>query len=180
MKKIKANFKILGKKLGPLMKDAATAISAMSQEDIRQLEQKGAFVVKLNDKQVELTSEDVEISSEDIPGWQVNSQDGLTVALDISITPELKAEGIARELINRVQNLRKDKGFDVTDKIQVKLKKHPSITSAIENNLVYICAEILASSFELTDELNTSHAVEIEVEDDVNTLIQIERITNGK
>lgn len=180
VKKIKANFKILGKKLGPLMKDAATAISAMSQEDIRQLEQKGAFVVKLNDKQVELTSEDVEISSEDIPGWQVNSQDGLTVALDISITPELKAEGIARELINRVQNLRKDKGFDVTDKIQVKLKKHPSITSAIENNLVYICAEILASSFELTDELNTSHAVEIEVEDDVNTLIQIERITNGK
>ncbi len=180
VKKVKANFKVLGKKLGALMKDAAAAISAMSQDDIRQLEQKGTFAVTLKEKQFEITTEDVEISSEDIPGWQVNSQEGLTVALDTSLSPELKAEGIARELINRVQNLRKDKGFEVTDKIQVKLKKHPSITSAIENNLVYICAEILASSFELTDELNTSHAVEIEVEDDVNTLIQIERITNGK
>lgn len=176
VKKIKANFKVLGKKLGALMKDAAAAIAQMTQDDIRILENKGAFDLRINENIVVISVEDVEISSEDIPGWQVNSNGGLTVALDISISPQLRDEGIARELINRVQNLRKDKGFEVTDKIMVKLKNQSSITTAIESNLDYICAEILASSFTWVETLATPVADEIEVEEGVKTLIEIERI----
>lgn len=176
VKKIKANFKVLGKKLGALMKDAAAAIAQMTQDDIRNLESKGTFDLRINQNIVAISVEDVEISSEDIPGWQVNSNGGLTVALDISISPQLRDEGIARELINRVQNLRKDKGFEVTDKILVKLKNQPSIITAIESNLDYICAEILASSFTWVETLATPVADEIEVEEGVKTLIEIERI----
>ncbi len=176
VKKIKANFKVLGKKLGALMKDAAAVISQMTQDDIRTLENKGTFDLRINENVVAISVEDVEISSEDIPGWQVNSNGSLIVALDISISPQLRDEGIARELINRIQNLRKDKGFEVTDKIQVKLKNQPSIITAIESNLDYICAEILASSFTWVETLAASAADEIEVEEGVKTIIEIERI----
>ncbi|HMR46124.1 MAG TPA: isoleucine--tRNA ligase [Bacteroidia bacterium] len=176
VKKIKANFKVLGKKLGALMKDAAAVIAQMTQDDIRSLESKGTFDLRINENVVAISVEDVEISSEDIPGWQVNSNGSLTVALDISISPQLRDEGIARELVNRIQNLRKDKGFEVTDKIQVKLKYQPSIITAIESNLDYICAEILASSFTWVETLAAAAADEIEVEEGVKTIIEIERI----
>lgn len=176
VKKIKANYKVLGKKLGALMKDAAAVIAQMTQDDIRTLESKGAFDLRINENVVAISVEDVEISSEDIPGWQVNSNGSLIVALDISISPQLRDEGIARELVNRIQNLRKDKGFEVTDKIQVKLKNQPSIITAIESNLDYICAEILASSFTWVETLAAAAADEIEVEEGVKTIIEIERI----
>lgn len=179
VKKIKANFKTLGKKLGGLMKDAATAIAEMTQDNIKALEQNGSFDVVLKGSPVSVSLEDVEITSEDIPGWQVNSQGGLTVALDTKITPELREEGIAREVINRVQNLRKDKGFEVIDKITVKLKRHDIVNQAIENNLIYICAEILANSFELVEDIQISGSDEIEVEEGVKTLIKIERLSHG-
>jgi isoleucyl-tRNA synthetase len=161
------------------MKDAAAAIAEMTQDNIKTLEQNGSFDVLLKGNPVSISLEDVEITSEDIPGWQVNSQGGLTVALDTKITPELREEGIAREVINRVQNLRKDKGFEVTDKITVKLKRHDIVNQAIENNLVYICAEILANSFELVEDIQASGPDEIEVEEGVKTLIKIERLSHG-
>lgn len=179
VKKIKANFKVLGKKLGGAMKEAAQVIANLDQTQIKELEQKGNTAIKISTGSVSIAMEDVEITSEDIPGWLVNSQGGLTVALDTHISPELQEEGIARELINRIQNLRKDKGFEVTDKIKVKLKRQETVNQAIENNLVYICAEILATSFTLVEEINTSESDEIAVDDDVKTFIQIERLTHG-
>jgi isoleucyl-tRNA synthetase len=180
VKRIKANFKVLGKKLGPLMKDASAAIANMNQDDIRALESKGQFDLTVGGHSVTLTLEDVDITSEDIPGWLVNVQDGITVAMDITITPELKSEGIAREMINRIQNLRKEKGFEVTDKIKVTLQNHSELGTSIESNLNYICAEILATSFELVDKITSSEADEIDVDENIKTLIVIERTTNGK
>lgn len=175
-KKIKPNFKVLGKKAGPLMKDIANAVASFSQTDIQKFEQTGQFDLDIKNQTTTLLLEDVEIISEDIPGWLVNMQGGLTVALDVTITEELKKEGIARELINRVQNLRKNNGYEVTDRITVKLKKHESITPSVVSNKDYICAEILAGSLEMVDTLETPAAVEIEVDDNIKTLIQIERI----
>jgi isoleucyl-tRNA synthetase len=106
--------------------------------------------------------DDVEIIAEDVPGWQVTNMGKLTVALDVTVTNELKQEGISRELVNRIQNLRKDLNFEVTDKINVRTSDHPYITEAVKNNLSYICAEILADSFELVYELNMGETVEID------------------
>src|SRR5690606_3736306 len=102
-----------------------------------------------------ITAEDVEITSEDIPGWQVMSDGRLTVALDITITQPLKEEGIAREFINRIQNIRKEKGFEVTDKIELKVLEHAGIHNSLVNNKEYICAEILAATLDLVDRLDT-------------------------
>lgn len=179
VKKIKPNFKTLGKKLGGLMKDSATVISAFNQANIAKLERDAKLEIEVKGQKVELLLEDVEIISEDIPGWQVNAQGGLTVALDVNITDVLREEGIAREVVNRVQNLRKDKGFSVTDRIAVKLQKHTLMNRAIETNKNYICAEILAGSFELVEQLETSGTDEIEVDEDVKTLIKIERLNHG-
>lgn len=176
VKKIKANFKSLGKRLGPLMKDAAAAIAGFSQQQIAQFEREGKYSIEIKTQKVELLPDDVEITSEDIPGWTVNSQGNLTVALDINITESLKDEGIAREIVNRVQNLRKDKGFEVTDRIAVKLKNHTSLVSPVKNNLTYICAEILAGSFDLVDSIEGKNAEEIEVDEKIKTQILIERI----
>ncbi|HNP99270.1 MAG TPA: DUF5915 domain-containing protein, partial [Bacteroidia bacterium] len=124
---------------------------------------------------VVLVPEDVEITSEDIPGWQVASEGKLTVALDVTLTEQLKEEGIAREFINRVQNLRKDKGFEVTDRIDLKVLKHPSIQPSLINNKEYICAEILAASLDLVDRLDGDDAVEVEVDEDILTRISIKK-----
>ena len=158
-KKIKPNFKALGAKVGKDMKVVAESINAMSQEDIATLEDKGDFLLPTQHL-VNLT--DVEIIAEDVPGWQVANLGKLTVALDVTITEELKQEGISRELINRIQNLRKSKEFEVTDKINVKLSNHPFISTAVNNNLSYICAEILADSILLDNELNEGDLVEID------------------
>ena len=143
-KKIKPNFKILGSKVGKDMKAIAEAIGKLGQTDISRLETEGSF--SLPDTKYLLLANDVEIIAEDVPGWQVANMGKLTVALDITITDELKQEGIARELVNRVQNQRKSSGYEVTDKINVRIKCPAFIWEAISANLSYICAEILADS----------------------------------
>lgn len=162
IKNIKANFKILGKKAGALMKELGAAIAEMTQEQIAELEANGAFELQLATGNWQLATEDVEIGSQDIPGWQVTSMGKLTVALDITLTEALKQEGIAREVINRVQNLRKEKDFEVTDKINVSLEEHPTLQEAIGNNLTYICAEILAANFNTNITAGSTDEIEIE------------------
>lgn len=176
-KKIKPDFKALGKKLGPKMKEAANVISGLNQLQIAEFETSKSFsFLSADGSAVAISIDEVEILTDDMPGWAVNSEGLLTIALDTSITPELRDEGLARELINRVQNLRKDMGFEVTDRIKVKLKNHDSLTHAVRANLDYICAEILAGSFEMDDQINPPAATEIEVDDNIKTLIKIERI----
>jgi isoleucyl-tRNA synthetase len=159
-KKIKPNFKALGQKVGKDMKAVAEAINNFTQDDIARLESEGAVNVLDNKYLIQVA--DVEIIAEDVPGWQVANLGKLTVALDVTITNELKEEGIARELINRIQNLRKTKGFEVTDKINVCISDHPYISEAVKNNLSYICAEILAESIVLDAQLHEGDKVEID------------------
>jgi len=175
VKKIKPNFKELGKKLGPLMKEAAQAINGFGQPQIRGIEAKGTYRLTLSGKEIELALTDVEIVSEDIPGWHLASDGKLTVALDTTITPELQEEGIARELVNRIQNLRKDRNFEVTDKIFLKIKKNIAVDSAVKNNFSYICAETLASSLEMVEAIDEGGAVDVEVADNVSTSIFINK-----
>ncbi len=151
-KKIKPNFKALGAKVGKDMKAVAEVINAFTPQQITEIEAQGQIWI-LDAKYLILLS-DVEIIAEDVPGWQVANLGKLTVALDINITEELKEEGISRELINRIQNLRKEKNFEVTDKINVRLTNHPYIAGAVKNNLSYICAEILAESLQLDSQLD--------------------------
>jgi isoleucyl-tRNA synthetase len=168
-KKIKPNFKALGPKVGKDMKIVAEALTSLSQAEISKFENDNAFNIPGTNYSISI--EDVEIVAEDVPGWQVANLGKLTVALDVTLTSELKQEGISRELVNRIQNLRKDKGFEVTDKINVLVKDHPYISEAVKNNLSYICAEILADSFELVNELNTGEVVGID-ENDLMILIK--------
>lgn len=123
-----------------------------------------------------MTLEDVEIISQDIPGWEVNTEGKLTVALDVTITEPLREEGIARELVNRIQNIRKDKGFDVTDRISVKIKDNGLVARSVNNNLNYICSEILASSLNLVDDLDESDSILIEVDDSLQVLTSINKL----
>jgi len=167
-KKIKPNFKALGPKVGKDMKQVAEILVSLSQQDINRLESEGQ--IEIPGTSYIIPVEDVEVLAEDVPGWQVASLGKLTVALDITITEELKQEGISRELINRIQNMRKDLGFEVTDKIKVQIKDHPYISEALKNNLSYICAEILADSLELVNELSNGETVSI---DDNNLTILI-------
>jgi isoleucyl-tRNA synthetase len=159
-KKIKPNFKALGQKVGKDMKAVAEAISNFTQEDIAELDANGSIGV-LDNKYL-IVDTDVDIIAEDVPGWQVANMGKLTVALDVTITNELKQEGIARELINRIQNLRKEKGLEVTDKINVSISDHPYIGEAVKNNLSYICAEVLAAGIVLDSELNEGDLVTID------------------
>lgn len=163
-KKIKPNFKALGPKFGKQMKDVAAAITAMTDEDIRQLEQTGTYLIaSLNQS---ITPSDTEILTEDVPGWVVASEGGLTVALDVTITDELRQEGIARDFVNRIQNLRKDSDFDVIDKITIVLERNnDSLAEAIEANKAYICQEVQALSLDLVDALNGQTTVEIEMDE---------------
>jgi len=176
VKKIRPNFKVLGKKVGGLMKDVASSIQAFTQDDIAAMERDGTYTLKVNGTEVNLLPEDVEILSEDIPGWQVVSEGNLTVALDTSISEALKEEGIAREIVNRIQNLRKDKGFEVTDRISIKIQAHEAINKSISNNLNYICTEILAASLEMVDKLNEHDGDLLEVDDDIKTITTINKI----
>lgn len=175
-KKIKPNFKTLGPKFGKLMKQIAGAVNQMSQEDIAAFEQAGTFAVTAGDQAVDLSLEDVEILSEDIPGWLVASESGLTIALDIHISEALKLEGIAREFINRIQNLRKDSNFEVTDKIVLRIAKHNAVNEAVIAHGDYISAQTLAAKLELVDELVVEEAHLVEIESDVKTYIQVEKM----
>ncbi|NPA35809.1 MAG: isoleucine--tRNA ligase [Chlorobi bacterium] len=175
VKKIKPNFKSLGPKYGKMMKAISAAINQMTQEDIAKFEKDQSFKIKAGDEEIILTPDDVEILSEDIPGWLVASEGRLTVALDINVTENLKEEGIAREFINRIQNLRKESGFDVTDKIILKIQKHDAINSAINRFKDYIASQTLAKEVLLTEKCNEANAKSVEIDNGVETFIEIEK-----
>jgi len=172
-KKIKPNFKELGSKYGPLMKKIAASVSAFTQEQISELESKQSIMLDLDDQHVELLITDVEITPEDIPGWLVAADGTITVALDVTITDELRSEGIARELINRIQNLRKENGLEVTDKIRIKLQEREEISEAIIKNNDYICSETLAVELTLLKELNEEGKVDVELAEGISTNVSI-------
>ncbi len=153
-KNIKANFKTLGKRLGKDMKTAAELISGFNQENISSIEKTGQFALNIGDTTYNLELEDFEIGYDDIPGWQVASDRDLTVALDINLTDNLKAEGIARELVNRIQNIRKAKDFNVTDKIVIMIEKHEEILQAVNQFKDYICTETLANDLIIKDQVD--------------------------
>ena len=171
-KKIKPNFKSLGKKLGKDMKLIADLIVQLSAQEIQEFEQNGVINLQASGTNYAIEPEDVEIIAEDVEGWQVTNLGQLTVALDVSISQALKEEGLAREVINRIQNLRKDLGFEVTDKIRVTIERNPLIEEAVKNNLSYICAETLANHLEMSDELKQSDTIEIE---DIKLLIHLKK-----
>ncbi|HPB53124.1 MAG TPA: isoleucine--tRNA ligase [Saprospiraceae bacterium] len=167
----KPNFQTLGKRLGKQMKLAQNVISNLSQADIRQFEQTNHYVLETPDGDFDLTLEDVIITSEDIPGWLVAVDNEITVALDIAITPELKAEGIARELVNRIQNIRKNSDFLVTDRINIKVEPIDMTKEAVALFANYIANEVLADSISL----EANEGEEVELLDDINIRIQVEK-----
>ena len=162
VKKIKPNFKTLGPKYGKLMQGISALIAGFSQQDIAGFETSGAYHTVIGGQNVELTPEDVEITSEDIPGWLVANEGKLTVALDITVTGELKLEGTARELINRIQNLRKDSGFDVTDKISIVLQQHPETDAAVTVHKDYIMSQALGVSLETVEKVEDGVNVDMD------------------
>ena len=166
VKNIKPNFKVLGPKFGKEMRFVAAAIQKLSQDDIQKIEKEGELSFEINGKMSTLTLDEVEISSQDIEGWLVANQGNLTVALDVTISDELRKEGIARELINRIQNLRKETGLDVTDKIRLKIKKDGIVDNAVLANKKYIKNETLTE--ELLLEEDVKNGIEIAF-DKVNT-----------
>ncbi|CAD5271621.1 MULTISPECIES: isoleucine--tRNA ligase [unclassified Imperialibacter] len=163
VKSIKPNFRRLGQHHGPIMKDITVAVKEMTQDDIASLEGTGKFLLKTAKGDIELTPEDFEISSEDIPGWLVASENGLTVALDITITDDLKREGIARDLVNRIQNLRKDMGLEVQDKIRLSVKESEKmVNEALISFKDYICSETQALSLEMVGDLTDAVVLDMD------------------
>jgi len=160
-KKIKPNFVALGKRLGPKMKAVTNALSQFTQEDIANFEKVGSYSLRINDEDLILQLPDVDIISEDVPGWMVANKGPLTVALDVTVTPELINEGNARELVNRIQKIRKESGFELTDRISVKLADAKELKPAITEFNDYICAEILADKLELVTEMPSGTEIEI-------------------
>jgi len=160
-KKIKPNFVALGKRLGPKMKGVTNALSQFTQEDIANFEKVGSYSLRINDEDLILQLPDVDIISEDVPGWMVANKGPLTVALDVTVTPELINEGNARELVNRIQKIRKESGFELTDRISVKLADAKELKPAITEFNDYICAEILADKLELVSEMPSGTEIEI-------------------
>jgi len=174
VKRIKPNFKTLGPKFGKHMKSIAAAVNGFGEKEIAELEKNQEMELDLGEEKLTISMEDVEITTDDIPGWLVASEGGLTVALDITLTEELKGEGVARELVNRIQNMRKDSDFEVTDRIEIKIKNTPAISSAVEANKIYICAEVLADSLELVE--STTGGTFVEIDAETSTEIAINRI----
>ncbi|TYC13505.1 isoleucine--tRNA ligase [Bizionia gelidisalsuginis] len=173
VKQVKPNFKTLGPRFGKDMKLIASEILKMTAEDIKNIEQKGQHDVNCNGKIITLEVSDVEITSQDIEGWLVANEGVYTVALDVTISSELRKEGVARELVNRIQNLRKDSGFEVTDRINVKLLKNDQVNEAVKTNEAYIKAETLTNELEIMDELNSGIDIEF---DTVQTKLFIQKI----
>ena len=172
VKQIKPNFKALGPRFGKDMKLIANAISKFTSEEINKIEQNSTFAVEVNGESINLERDDVEISSQDIEGWLVANEGTLTVALDVTLTDDLRREGVARELVNRIQNLRKDSGFEVTDRIDVMLQKDERIVKAVHSYKEYIKAETLTKELEIVEHLN--NGIEITF-DDVNTKLFIKK-----
>jgi isoleucyl-tRNA synthetase len=171
-KKIKPNFKTLGKRLGKNMKAAQEVFTGLNQTDIANLEKTNFYNLVVNGESYDLTLEDVEITAEDIPGWQVATDGALTVALDVTLTPALEAEGMARDIVNRIQNIRKDRDFDVTDRIVIKLQKHDAVLQAITQFSEYIKSETLANALDLIEGLNGGEKVELPGEIELGIQVQ--------
>lgn len=173
VKTVKPNFKVLGPRFGREMKMVVAAVNKLGANHIAELEKEGEISIEINGKMTMLQLSEVEIASEDIEGWLVASNSGLTVALDVSLTPELIKEGIARELVNRIQNLRKDSGFEVTDKIEVKIKSDGMIEDAVHDNKTYIKNETLTAKLEIVEgDLDNGIAISF---DEVNTQLAIKK-----
>ena len=172
VKQIKPNFKVLGPKYGKQMKLIAAEIGKFGQEDIQKIEQEGEISIQIENNCINLQLQDVEISSQDIEGWLVASSGSLTVALDVTINEELRKEGIAREMINRIQNMRKDSGFEVTDRIDIKILKDGFVEKAVADNLNYIKTETLTAELDFEEKLDVGTII---VFDEVNTKLFIEK-----
>jgi isoleucyl-tRNA synthetase len=172
VKRIKPDFKKLGPKCGKLMKQVAAMIATMSQESIAAFEQSGRYLLSVDSQDILLETTDVEILSEDIPGWLVANEGRLTVALDITLTDELKEEGLARELVNRIQNIRKTNGFEITDKIKVQLTDQEDIRSALIHWEKYVMVQTLALSLELVSEVKGGQPLDME---DMDLTINVEK-----
>ena len=162
VKKVKCNFKIMGKKFGPLMKQVAAAVATLDQAQISELEANGKLTLDLNGTPAEIEAGEVEIFSEDIPGWVVANEGTLTVALDTVVTDELRREGIARELVSKIQNIRKGSGFEITDKINITIAKNDNTNDAITEFNAYICNQVLANSLQIVDEVADATTLEFD------------------
>jgi isoleucyl-tRNA synthetase len=165
VKKIKPDFKRLGPRYGKLMKEISNAVSGLTPQEIVAFENNGTHQIIINRQQVILTSDDVEIISEDIPGWQVANEGKLTVALDITVSDDLRYEGIAREFVNRIQNIRKETGFDVTDKITVLIEDHDFVREAIKRHNAYIGSQTLATEIKLVNSFPENSSREVEIDE---------------
>lgn len=165
VKKVKPDFRKLGPKYGKMMKDISKAIASMTRQDIASLETTGSHTLQIGSKEVILTRDDVEIISEDIPDWQVANEGKLTVALDVTVTDELRYEGIAREFVNRIQNIRKESGFDVTDKITVLIENHELISKAVDRHADYIGSQTLATKVAVVSDFANGNVREVEIDD---------------
>lgn len=163
VKRIKPNFKTLGKKFGKQMKEIAAVIAQFSQENIANIEKVGKYTLNLNDGAIEIELSDVEIATEDMPGWLVANEGVLTIALDVTVTEQLRREGVARELINRIQNIRKDNGYEITDKIVVKIESLEQINEAVKGFSQYIAQQTLATEISIVDKIENS--IELDFDD---------------
>ncbi|MCR5360519.1 MAG: DUF5915 domain-containing protein, partial [Bacteroidales bacterium] len=162
---VKPNFRELGKRYGKLMKSLAAMLNTLEQNQIAQLEQQGSLALTVEGENVEVTTADVEIISEDMPGWNVASEGRVTVALDVTITESLKCEGVARELIKRIQNYRKTAGFEVTDRIKVGIESNAETDEAVKRYADYIGSQVLATSIEVVPAGSLADAVELDMDD---------------
>lgn len=175
VKKIKADFKKLGPRLGKHMKNVSAALANIDQVAIGKLEQGEAFAIVSMGETIEIYRDDVEILTEDIPGWVISTDGSLTIALDVTLTPELKSEGIARDIVNRVQNLRKENGFEVTDRIRLILHPQEEIKAAVDANYTYICSETLTDSISIADLTEKTDRQEAEIADDLKVWMIVEK-----
>ncbi|MDE6101318.1 MAG: isoleucine--tRNA ligase, partial [Paramuribaculum sp.] len=173
VRKVKPDFKKLGPKFGKAMKQVAAAITRLDQPTIAQLEREGSVTIDIDGNPAVIDAADVEIISEDIPGWLVSNEGNLTVALDITVTPELRREGIAREIVNRIQNIRKERGYEITDKITLAFAAMPETDEAIREYSSYISKQVLAESLvikpaeELVDDVRQLNI------DDLNLMVSV-------
>ena len=174
VKKVKCDFKKLGPKFGKQMKAVAAAVAGLSQEAIAELEKNGVYTLHLPDgSEAVIEASDVDIFSEDIPGWLVANEGRLTVALEVTLTEELRREGIARELVNRIQNLRKSSGFEITDKISITISKNPQTDDAVTEYKDYICNQVLGTELTLADEVKDGTELSF---DDFSLFVSVVRI----
>lgn len=175
VKKIKPNFKTLGPKYGKLMKQIVTAVNQFEADDIQKIESEKTYDLIIGENKIQLSIEDVEITTQDIPGWAVATMGNLTVALDLTLTDELIKDGLARELVNRIQNLRKDKDFDVVDKIRIIIEASSELKESIKQNFDYICSETLAETLTIVDTIEGDSDI-IELIDGKQAKIQLYKV----